>query len=96
MLQGRWQSLSDPYDTFTINGSKRTISFEGQPSLTLTFAYVADCGGTVCNNRKSRFGCFTTTGKFDIDCQAIVHISATDIELTQGNTGNTSRYRKKP
>ena len=96
LLQGNWQSLSDPDDTFTINGPKRIISSNGQPSLTLAFAYVADCGGLVCNNRESRYGCFTTAGQFDIDCQAIVHISATELEVTQGDTGSTIRYRKKP
>lgn len=96
LLQGNWQSLSDPDDTFTIDGPRRISIANGQPPLTLAFAYMADCGGSVCANRESRYGCFTTAGEFDIDCQAILAISATELTVSQGNTGQTVRYQKKP
>lgn len=96
LLQGTWQSLTDPSDTFTITGAKKIITPAGKPSLTLAFTYVPDCGGTVCALPNSGFGCFTTAGAFDIDCQTIVAISATELAVTNGNAGDTLRYRRKP
>jgi len=94
MLQGKWQSVEDPKAVFAINGSALTTYYDGQKRLTNTFAYVADCGGTACSGQKSKYGCFTTAGKFDIDCQSIVNISASELEVTQGATGKTIRYKR--
>ncbi|MBO0948180.1 hypothetical protein [Fibrella forsythiae] len=94
LLQGKWQSVDDPKAAFTVNGTSLTTYDKGQKRVTNTFAYVADCGGNACNGQKSKYGCFTTAGEFDIDCQSIVAISATNLEVTQGATGKTIRYRR--
>lgn len=94
MLQGSWQSVEDPKAVFSIRGSALTTYYDGQKRLTNTFAYVADCGSTACSDQKSKYGCFTTAGEFDIDCQAIVALSATELNVMQGTTGKTIRYRR--
>ena len=94
MLQGKWQAVDDPKAVFAIKGSALTTYYEGQKRLTNTFAYVADCGGNACSGQKSKYGCFTTAGKFDIDCQSIINISATELEVSQGVSGKTIRYRR--
>ena len=94
MLQGKWQGVDDPKAVFAIKGSALTTYYEGQKRLTNTFAYVADCGGTACSSQKGKYGCFTTAGKFDIDCQSIINISATELEVSQGTTGKTIRYKR--
>ena len=94
MLQGSWQAVDDPKTSFAIKGSALTTYYDGQKRLTNTFAYVADCGGNACSGHKSKYGCFTTAGEFDIDCQAIINISATELNVTQGTTGKTIRYRR--
>jgi hypothetical protein len=94
MLQGKWQAIGDPKAVFVIKGSVLTTSYDGQERVTNTFAYVADCGGNACSGRKSKYGCFTTAGEFDIDCQSIITISATELEVTQGVSGKTIRYKR--
>jgi hypothetical protein len=94
LLQGNWQSVSDPKSKFTIKGTSLITYYDGQKRTTDTFAYVADCGGTACAGQKGKYGCFTTAGQFDIDCQGIINISATDLEVTQGTTGKTIRYKR--
>jgi hypothetical protein len=94
LLQGSWQAVDDPKSGFVIRGSILTTSHEGQQRVTSTFTYVADCGGTACNGKAGTYGCFTTAGEFDIDCQGIVNLSATVLEVTQGSTGKTIRYRR--
>ena len=49
--------------------------------------------GNACAGKKSKYGCMTTAGQFDIDCQGIINMSATELELTQGETG-TIRYKR--
>ncbi len=95
LLQGSWQNLTDTGDTFTVNGATLRIAHTNQQPLSLAFVYVANCGGNVCAIPKSRYGCFTTAGEFDIDCQSIVAISNTELTITQGNAGKTVRYRRK-
>ena len=94
MLQGKWQGVDDPKTVFAVKGSALTTYYDGQKRLTETFAYVADCGGNACRGRKGKYGCFTTAGEFDIDCQSIINISATELEVTQGTTGKTIRYKR--
>ena len=94
MLQGKWQGVDDPKAVFAIKGSAITTYYDGQKRVTNTFAYVADCGGNACSGQKGKYGCFTTAGKFDIDCQSIINISATELDVTQGTTGKTIRYRR--
>lgn len=93
-LQGSWQAVEDSKIVFSIRGSALTTYYDGRKKLTNAFAYVADCGGTACSGQKSKYGCFTTAGEFDIDCQAIVAISATELTVTQGATGRTMRYKR--
>ena len=93
-LQGKWQAVDDPKTVFAVKGSALTTYYDGQKRLTNTFAYVADCGGNACSGQKSKYGCFTTAGKFDIDCQSIINLSATELEVTQGVSGKTIRYRR--
>ena len=94
LLQGKWQAVEDPKAAFAIKGSALTTYYDGQKRVTNTFAYVADCGGNACSGQKSKYGCFTTAGKFDIDCQSIINISATELEVTQGVSGKTIRYKR--
>ena len=93
-LQGKWQAVDDPKTVFAVKGSALTTYYDGQKRVTNTFAYVADCGGNACSGRKSKYGCFTTAGEFDIDCQSIINLSATELEVTQGVSGKTIRYRR--
>ncbi|MEZ0485269.1 hypothetical protein [Fibrella aquatica] len=94
MIQGTWQSVDDPRTTFTIKGSALTTYYDRQKRLTEVFTYEADCGGNACAGKKSTYGCFTTAGKFDIDCQMIVAISETTLQVTQGADGKTILYRR--
>lgn len=94
LLQGSWQAVEDPKAVFSIKGVILTTYYDSQKRTTETFTYVADCGGNACSGQKSKYGCFTTAGKFDIDCQSLITISATELEVTQGTTGKTIRYKR--
>jgi|GEM_PF-150607 len=94
MLQGKWQAVDDPKAVFAIKDSTLTTYYEGKKRVTNTFAYVADCGGNACSGRKGKYGCFTTAGEFDIDCQSIFSLSATELEVSQGVSGKIVRYRR--
>jgi hypothetical protein len=94
LLQGSWQAVDDPKMSFVIKGASLITYDDGQKRTTDKFAYVADCGGNACADKQGKYGCFTTAGQFDIDCQAIVNISATELDVTQGSTGQTIRYRR--
>lgn len=94
LLAGTWQRVDDPTDRFTIEGKTLTRSTNGKKGLALAFTYVADCGGTACAGHDSPYGCLTTAGEFDIDCQTIAVITATDLALSVGTTDTVARYRK--
>jgi len=94
MLAGTWQSVDDPKEHFTLDGKTLTRYYEGKKRLALTFAYVPNCEGVACAGRQSPYGCITTAGQFDIDCQTIGVITDTELALSVGSTEQFARYRK--
>ncbi len=94
MLQGSWQAVHDAKEVLLIEGPTLTVFYDGQKRVTRALAYMTHCSETVCIDRKSKYGCITTSGEFDIDCQMIVNITNTALEITQGSTSKTIHYRK--
>jgi len=93
-LMGTWTSVDDPNESFAIAGKTLTRYYDGKKRLALTVAYVPDCKGTACAGRQSPYGCLTTAGQFDIDCQTIGVITHTELALSVGSTEQVARYRK--
>jgi hypothetical protein len=94
MLMGSWQRVDDPKERFVIAGKTLTQYYDGKKGPVQTFAYVPDCGGTACAGHQGPYGCLTTAGQFDIDCQTIGVITTTELTLSVGTTGSTTRYQK--
>lgn len=94
LLQGRWQAQNQTDETVTIVDKAMTLYVANQKRLTRTFTYLPNCGGNACGSQQSTYGCFTTAGEFDIDCQTIVALSATEMTVVQGASGTPIRYRK--
>ncbi|MBC7570693.1 MAG: hypothetical protein H7319_13280 [Spirosoma sp.] len=94
MLAGTWDSLDDPKERFTIDGKTLTRYYDGKKLLALTLTYLPNCKGGACEGRQSPYGCITTAGQFDIDCQTIGVITDTELALSMGSTEKFARYRK--
>lgn len=89
-MQGAWYAVDDPNSQFTVLGSRRYWTYEGEPSLEDRFEITNRCagrtGGPYIASRDPEMG--------DILCYSIERLEGFTLEVMYVENGNFLEYRR--